>query len=303
MKTYILEGIVTALTSICHNGGERNGTVTQLRREKFVQPNGKVIEVPVISGNSIRGKLRDIAAIEILTKSDGVKIKVDGDSFNLLFTGGSLESTGSEGINIEKVRKMRKDMPMLSILGGSVGNIILPGKVDIGKLIPIAKETLHLIPEKFHGNEEIKSIWEYCQVEMNTRKDDSKDENKRDFLIESDKKKENPVQMMYQVETLAAGTRFYWKICLRDTSDIETGAFLQTLQTWSEQASQVGGNGRVGHGALKLDLIETKVVDSDVKFDNDEFVTFKEKYNEAKKDVSAYFEQGISKTLFDQKNG
>ena len=54
MKTYILEGIVTALSSISHNGGEKNGIVTQLRREKFVQPNGKVIEVPVISGNSIR---------------------------------------------------------------------------------------------------------------------------------------------------------------------------------------------------------------------------------------------------------
>jgi hypothetical protein len=302
MKTYILEGIVTALSSISHNGGEKNGIVTQLRREKFVQKNGKVIEVPVISGNSIRGKMRDIAAIEILTKTDGVKIKVDGDSFNLLFTGGSLESTGSVGINIDKVRQMRKDMPMLSVLGGSVGNVILPGKLDMGKMIPIAKETLHIIPEKFHGTDEIKSIWEYCQVEMNTRKDDSKDENYREFLNEDEKKKGNPVQMMYHVETLAAGTRFYWKICLRDTNDIETGAFLQTLQKWSEQASQVGGNGRVGHGALKVELMETKAIDSNVKFDNDEFVTFVDKYNEAKKDVSDYFEKGISKTLFDSKN-
>ena len=151
MKTYVLEGIVTALSIICHNGGEKNGIVTQLRREKYVQKNGKVIEVPVISGNSIRGKMRDIAAIEILTKNDGVKIKVDSGSFNLLFTGGNLESTGDAGINIEKVRQMRKDMPMLSVLGGSVGNVILPGKLDMGKMIPIAKETLHLIPEKFHG--------------------------------------------------------------------------------------------------------------------------------------------------------
>ena len=38
------------------------------------------------------------------------------------------------------------------------------GKVDIGKMIPICKETLHLIPDKFHGTEEIKTIWEYCPV-------------------------------------------------------------------------------------------------------------------------------------------
>jgi len=302
MKTYILEGIVTALSSISHNGGEKNGLVTQLRREKFVQQNGKVVEVPVISANSIRGKIRDLAAIEILTKSNGLKIQVDGESFNLLFSGGSLESTGGEGINIEKVRQMRKDMPMLSVLGGSVGNIILPGKLDMGKLIPIVKETSHLIPDKFHGKDELKSIWEYCQTEMYTRKDDAKDENMREYL--SDEAKEGDKiksQMIYYIETLAAGIKFYWKICLRDTTDIETGAFLQTLQTWSDQASQVGGTGRVGLGALKVELTETKVVDSDIKFDNDEFVTFIGKYNEAKKDVSEYFEKGISKKLFEGK--
>lgn len=302
MKTYILEGIVTALSSICHNGGEKNGVVTQLRREKFIQPNGRVVEVPVISGNSVRGKMRDIAAVEILTKSPGVKVKVDGDSFNLLFSGGSLESTGEAGVNIEKVRQLRADIPMLSVLGCSVGNIILPGKLDMGKMIPIAKETLHLIPAKYHGEGEIKSVWDYCQVEMNTRKDDRKDENLREFLnMEELVKKENPTQMMYHTETIAAGTRFYWRVCLRDTSDVETGAFLSTLQKWSEQASQVGGNGRIGHGALKLDLIETKAIDSEAVFADSEFVTFIGKYDDAKKDVTAYFEDGLSKKLFDKK--
>lgn len=300
MKTYILEGIVTALSSITHNGGEKSGTVTQLRREKFVQPNGRTIEIPVISGNSIRGKLRDIAAIEILTKNDGVKIQVDADSFNLLFTGGSLTSTGDSGINLEKVRQMRKDMPMLSVLGGSVGNVILPGKVEIGKLIPIAKETLHLIPEQYHTayEAEPKSIWEYCQLEMYTRKDDSKDEVKRDFLQEGEKKEGNPVQMKYDTETIAAGTKFYWRICLKDTDDIETGAFLQTLNTWAEQNSQVGGNGRVGHGALKLEVKETKVIDSELDFQNEDFVRYMDTYKSAKKDVSDYFEKGVSKELF-----
>lgn len=303
MKTFVLEGVCTAISSISHNGGERNGTIVQLRREKFVQPKGNVVEIPVISGNSIRGKLRDLAAIDILTKTDGIKVKVDADNFNLLFSGGSLESTGGKNLDIEKVRQMRKDIPMLSVLGCSIGNVILPGKVDIGKMIPICKETLHLIPDKFHGSEEIKTIWEYCQVEMNTRKDDTKDENKREFIKEESLTDDlRGGQMMYHTETLVSGTRFYWKICLRDTNDIETGAFLQTLQKWSEQASQVGGNGRVGHGALKVELMETKAIDSNVKFDNDEFVSFVDKYNEAKKDVSAYFEKGISKTLFESKN-
>ena len=36
MKTFVLEGTCTALSSISHNGGEKNGTIVQLRREKFV---------------------------------------------------------------------------------------------------------------------------------------------------------------------------------------------------------------------------------------------------------------------------
>lgn len=300
MKTYILEGTCTAISSISHNGGEKNGTIVQLRREKFVQPKGNVVEIPVISGNSIRGKLRDLAAIDILTKKDGIKVQVDADSFNLLFSGGSLESVGEKNLDIEKVRQLRKDIPMISVLGCSIGNVILPGKVDIGKMIPICKETLHLIPEKFHGTEEIKTIWEYCQVEMNTRKDDTKDENKREFIkpehLTADLK---GGQMMYHMETLVAGTRFYWKICLRDTSDIETGAFLSIIQSWASQSSQVGGNGRVGHGKLKVDLTETSVVDSEIEFTNSDFVTFINKANEAKKDVTEFFEKGAAKTLFE----
>ena len=55
MKTIILEGVATALSSISHNGGERNGTTVQLRRENFVQPKGNVVKIPVVSGNSIKG--------------------------------------------------------------------------------------------------------------------------------------------------------------------------------------------------------------------------------------------------------
>lgn len=298
MRTYVIEGICTALSSISHNGGERNGTIVQLRREKFVQDNGSVAEIPVISGNSVRGKLRDLAAIDILTRPDGTKIQVDADTFNLLFSGGSLESVGNKHLDIEKVRKLRKDIPVLSVLGCSIGNVILPGKVDIGKMIPICKETLAYIPEKYHG-ENIKTIWEYCQVEMNTRRDDTKDENKREFIKEgflTDDLKGG--QMMYHTETLVSGTKFYWKICLRDTTDQETGAFLSLIQQWSKQSSQVGGNGRVGHGKLKLDLQETYVVDSEIEFKNSDFVNYINAAEEAKADTTEYFEQGLQEEFF-----
>jgi hypothetical protein len=65
MKTYVFEGVVTALTSISHIG-DSHGVNAKLRREKFVQPDGTVEEIPVISGNSLRGILRDRGMLHML---------------------------------------------------------------------------------------------------------------------------------------------------------------------------------------------------------------------------------------------
>ena len=58
MKTLIFEGTVTALTSISHIG-ETRGINSMLRREKIVGADHEVEEIPIISGNSVRGMLRD----------------------------------------------------------------------------------------------------------------------------------------------------------------------------------------------------------------------------------------------------
>ena len=49
MRTYVFEGTMTALTSISHIG-ETHGINAKLRREKIVQPDGTVEEIPVIYG-------------------------------------------------------------------------------------------------------------------------------------------------------------------------------------------------------------------------------------------------------------
>lgn len=300
MKTYIIESKVVLMSSVTHNGGETHGTITQLRREKFVQPDGTVVQVPVISGNSARGKMRDIAAVDILTKSDESKIKVEVDTHNLLFTGGSLESVGGDKqLNLEKVRQMRSDMPAISIFGCSIGNIILPGKIQIGKMIPICQETLHIIPKNFIQDVEIKSIWDLCQVEMYTRTDDTKNEHYREYLTDEAKQGETiKSQMKYETETIAAGTCFYWKICVIDANDIETGAFLNILKKFVATPYVIGGNGRIGHGDIKIDIISTETINSEVNFKNDDFVKYIETYQSEKKDLSNYFESDKINELF-----
>jgi hypothetical protein len=296
MKTYILEGIVTALSSISHNGGERNGTVTQLRREKFVQPNGKVAKVPVVSGNAIRGILRDRGMFSMLrqlgygvNEESGEVKGLPLNAFYFLFSGGALTSTGSEGVDIKHFRDMRETVPLIGLFGGAIGNMIMPGKMKIGKLLPICSETAHLVPARFLP-ESVQTIWEYCQTEMYTRRDDEKNDRVRMLISRPAitdgsenlpaEKKAAPQQMKYDVETLAAGTQFYWKIVLEDVSDVEFEAFLATILEFSK-APNIGGKGAVGHGEISIKLDKWVEVDSRINLNGTELdVKIGTKYKE-----------------------
>lgn len=279
MQTYVLEGTMTALSSISHNGGQSFGVTSKLRREKFVQPDRTVEEVPILSGNGLRGMLRDRGMYHMCRaigygeedetgKPRGLSLA----AFYFLFSGGALTSTGSRGLDIDAARLIRRTIPLVGVFGGAVGNQILPGKLKCGKAIPICAETTHLLPDSFRPDT-LSSVWEYLQEEMYTRKDDEKDDHKRALLapavrglldderrLEHAKKKagEDMVeetgqkqQMRYFVETFAAGTPFYWKIVLDDASDLEFEAFVTTLVEFSK-LPYVGGKSNVGLGEVAI---------------------------------------------------
>jgi CRISPR type IV-associated protein Csf2 len=156
MRTILWEGTVTALSSIAHSGGQTFGISTKLRREKFVQPDGRVEEIPVISGNSLRGLLRDRGMLHMckalgygVREETGEVMGLSLPAFHFLFSGGALTSQGDKTIDIGYARRLRELIPLVGVFGGAVGNVILPGKLKVGKLIPICAETAHVLPERF----------------------------------------------------------------------------------------------------------------------------------------------------------
>jgi CRISPR type IV-associated protein Csf2 len=281
MKTYIFEGTVTALSSISHIG-DSHGVNAKLRREKIVQSDGTVEEVPVISGNSIRGILRDRGMLHML-KALGYGVNEEtGDvtglslaAFYFLFSGGALTKDAGRGIDVDEARKWRETIPLVALFGGAMGNQIMPGQVKVGKLIPICAETAHLVPERFVNGAGETSIWDLCQEEAYTRRDDEKNEKLRQLiapdvrgLLEAsaaakrEKARETPAgdvagetgqkqQMRYYVETLAAGTQFFWDLTLDDVTDLEFDAFCVTLAEFS-RFPYIGGKSGVGHGKIAV---------------------------------------------------
>lgn len=292
MRTLILEGIVRAKTQIAHNGGEVNGNIAAFRRFKVVQPSGKVVEIPHVSGNSVRGKLRDVAAKQMLDLlgEEGRPQKVDLKVFQLLFSGGSLGS-GNNADDIEKYRQMRENLVHVSLFGGAWGNAILSGKMKINPLIPIAAETAHIIPEKWHGKEPLPSIFTYLQLEMFTRKENSNDAEFQPYIERSEEDLYSTSQMIYHVETISAGTPFYWKVVLEDVTPEEFDFFLSVVQKFKE-IPVVGGKSATGFGQIEFEDVAWRDItkEGDVLTDVDEtteslYVKF---VNENKSGIKAY---------------
>jgi CRISPR type IV-associated protein Csf2 len=301
MQSLIFEGVITALSSISHNGGQSFGVNSKLRREKFVQPDYSVEEIPVLSGNGLRGMLRD-RGMAHMCRALGYGEEGQGLSlpaFHFLFSGGSLTSTGGKSIDMAEARRMRELIPLVGVFGGALGNSIMPGILKCGKAIPICQETRHLIPPRFVPDK-VASIWDYLQEEMYTRKDDAKNERLRDnldtktrMLLEaSDAEKSAKTgtavmveetgaaqQMRYFVETLVAGTPLYWKLVLDDASDLEFEAFLQCLIEFSKMP-YVGGKSNVGLGEVSLKFDNWLRIDSRMESGTAVSVPIGQRYHE-----------------------
>lgn len=281
LKTEWYAGVVTALTSISHIDPEERGgqgIKTYFRREKFIQPDGRVEHVPVISGNEMRGMLRDRGMWQ-MCRSLGYGVGPDGEitglslpAFYFLFSGGSLTSTASRALDIAEARRVRDLIPLVGVFGGAMGNQIMEGKLKCGKLIPICQETAHLLPDWCLPDKPI-SFYDYVQEETFTRKDDEKNERLRQLiapdvrgLLEDkrvaakSKDKNEPdgdvgthQQMRYTMETLAAGTTFYWELALEDVTDVEYDAFWSTMAAFG-QMPFIGGKSGTGHGKVAIDF-------------------------------------------------
>lgn len=260
MRTLILEGLVRSKTQIAHNGGEINGNVAAFRRFKVVQPSGKVVEIPHVSGNSIRGKLRDVAAKQMLDLlgDENEPLKVDLKVFQLLFSGGSL-GAGNNADDIEKYKQMRENLVHVSLFGGAWGNAILSGKMKVNPLIPIAKETAHVIPQRWIGGGELPSIFTYLQLEMFTRKENSNDAEFQPYIQRDEDEASSTSQMIYHVETISAGTPFYWKVVLEDVTPEEFDFFLSVIQRF-KNIPVVGGKSATGFGQIEFEDVSWRDV-------------------------------------------
>lgn len=243
------QGTATALSSIAH-GGETRGTITLLRRELIAHPDG-LLHIPLISGNSLRGRLRRTGE-ELLRDTLHYEGHLPIAAAHALRGGGALAKTSAEPLSGSRLATLRELIPQIGIFGAAGGGRIIDGALQVGKLIPHVTETNHIT-----GAAASRSAFEATQVETYTRQDGSLD---HDFpeTTNAGPTRDNLAaqQMIYRVETFPAGTVFHTWIRLNRATDLEHAFFTDLLAAFSENG-YVGGRGAVGHGNVRLDLTTT----------------------------------------------
>lgn len=245
--------------------------------------------IPVITGNSIRGTLRDHGATHLL---NAIGKSIDKVTFNVLFSGGNL--SGTSKLDIERAKAVREHFPFISIFGGGLGTMILGGKMDVGFAYPVCYETYDIT-----GIDSSIS-WHLLIEEIEfTRTDDSKNDKYSNIIsdIETDIKKSGSAstQMRYSVQYLAVGSELVQDIYLYDNvTYVEVGALLTCIEEWFKHP-KLGGMSNKGFGKFDAELVddEGKMLIKTTQGNIEISETVKElidKYHEIEKDSAEYLE-------------
>lgn len=237
-------GTATALTSISH-AGETRGTLTLLRRERIILPNDSIAEIPIISGNCLRGALRRRAE-EQLRDVLGYTGQLSLAAAHTLRAGGALAKTSHEPLSGSRLATLRAHIPVIGLFGAATSGRIIDGCLEVGKLIPHLAETSHLT-----GVGTSRTAFDAVQIEYYTQTDTSTDHHSP--ASPGDNPDTSTTPMRFGVETFPAGSHFAMRLHLKRPTLLEAAFFAELLATYQHHAT-VGGRLGIGHGRLKLDL-------------------------------------------------
>lgn len=227
---------MTALTSIVH-GGESLGTVRYLRRERFLLADGTFEDIPVLSGNMLRGMLRRTAA-DLWWEEVG-RPALPMAVAHAIWSGGAMAKSTTDPLTAAKLQEVRLACPVVGLFGAAGGGRVVDGTVQVGKAIPVCAETVHVRPEGPMGP----SIWDLTQIEYFSKVPHVSGAGDGEFT-----------PMRFGVESFVAGSQFTWTVGSQWASPTENALLAEALAVFASDG-QVGGMGASGMGRVRVDLV------------------------------------------------
>lgn len=273
------EMIVRAKQPIAH-AQETIGNQSVLMRKRVRLPGGVYVQVPHVTGDTGRNKIRTAAALGTLHEAELLSDpQLSEGALRLLFAGGMMTGKGDAAvINIDRYRELVALFPPLALFGGCTDNRPVPGQVHVDDLNLICTEMRHLTPpwvlEWMERNGEKldscrASVEEVQRVrmdpvlkpEMHKLLNDTARANvqARQLTAEaahetadSKLKAESKSAMLPRThERIVQGSLFWFGIEARTYTDIEFDAFSFAVACLLNNF-RVGGKQGTGHGLLEF---------------------------------------------------
>jgi len=254
-------------------GGNKN--ISRINRMPMIV-DGAPHHIPAVSGNSIRGILRDCAGKEIC---EAIDEPLDKNSFQLLFSGGKLtQNGGGDGPLIidANVVKQYRELAFLDLFGAALNKIMIRSRLSVGWLIPMTKETLPDVPEaKELMNERLRAVEsssddipslddiERPGMISQARRDDTKNDMLMEFLAadaevvitegqNGENKKADGRAMPYHFEAIPANANMRGSLHVTNASRAAVGCLFAALRRFAMDGACLGGKQAAGFGSVVM---------------------------------------------------
>lgn len=263
---------IRLLSPLMHYGDEMSGTMQTARKMPFRVGN-EYIDIPVFSGNALRGIIRRLLMQDLLEKIGYSVSSVSQNVYYTLFSGGALKSGG--GIDLEFKKMLKENCPALVLLGSAFGNQMTEGKMKVDISKPVCSEM-----NDYNVNKSDISIFDGMLSDVfHTRLDSLKS----NVEVCGDCEEKQVVQMKYEAETLSAGTVLETGIYLECASELEVSCAEYALNLLKNHG-YIGGKSASGYGKISLEFNNSD--------DNGElYKNFVDEHKEEIRNFIAYLEQ------------
>lgn len=245
---------LTAKEPLAHFAEGDDSNNSKLRR-LVVMYNGQPIAVPAISGNSFRGIWRRLLASDLLARV-GLSFDAVGPRVTYLLTSGfGLEAADKKAkkgkgeetppaptssLQIGDRETLRKNLPMVSLLGTSYGNSMVEGTVRVGWAIPVCEATAAAL-----GVESNVAPGDLVGETFASRRDDHIVEEKAEKLASA-------AQMIFRYEYIVPGAVLRQSFGVEAASELEVSCLAYAIALFKERPF-VGGKWASGHGRVEAD--------------------------------------------------
>jgi hypothetical protein len=208
--------------------------------------------IPFLSGNALRHRcVREPMAMWLIDRY-GLKGQLSLLQLNFLLHGGNLTmSNASE--NTGRIAECHEFWPMIRLCGGALQDQILAGSLDVWRGTLVCEENRSSLEKTFGSlpHERLLSSERFLSGFQYTRGDGRKTGLAKD---RDDIKDSN--LMIYSGQSVTRGALFHHGFVLKYINNVELGCLLLALRLWQANGGTIGGQARLGHGRLHLELID-----------------------------------------------